>query len=41
MVPEDAPIKPLKAATKASIEESDRAFEHFNAHFADNFKGIN
>jgi len=41
MVPEDAPIEPSKAATEASTEESDRAFEHFDARFADNFKGVN
>src|SRR6266496_6345569 len=28
MVPEDAPIEPSKAATEASTEESDCAFEH-------------
>jgi hypothetical protein len=33
MVPEDPPIEPSKAATEAITEESDRAFEQFDARF--------
>ncbi|KAF1957236.1 hypothetical protein CC80DRAFT_547954 [Byssothecium circinans] len=40
LLPEDAPTEPLRAATKAIMEDSERTIEGFNVRFKDDFEGI-